>query len=60
MARELLTIPQVCDELQVARSSLDLWRRLGTAPRFIRLPNNSLRCDRADLERWLESREAQR
>ena len=57
MARELLTIPQVCDELQVARSSLDLWRRLGTAPRFIRLPNNSLRCDRVDLELWLQGRE---
>ena len=57
MARELLTIPQVCDELQVARSTLDLWRRLGTAPRFIRLPNNSLRCDRADFELWLQSRE---
>ena len=58
MARELLTIPQVCDELQVARSSIDLWRRLGTAPRFIRLPNNSLRCERAALEAWLESRGA--
>ena len=58
MARDLLTIAQVCEELGVARSSLDLWRRLGTAPRFIRLPNNSLRCERAALEAWLESRRA--
>lgn len=58
MAIELLTIAQVCDELQVARSTIDQWRRLGTAPRFTRLPNNSLRVTRAELERWLGAQEA--
>jgi len=58
MATELLTIVQVCEELQVARSTLDQWRRLGTAPRCTRLPNNSLRVSRVELERWLATREA--
>lgn len=58
MATELLTIVQACEELQIARSTLDQWRRLGTAPRFTRLPNNSLRVARAELERWLAAQEA--
>lgn len=58
MATELLTIAQACEELQIARSTLDQWRRLGTAPSFTRLPNNSLRVARAELERWLAAQEA--
>ena len=58
IGKELLTIAQVCEEMQVARSTLDLWRRLGTAPQFSRLPNNSLRVSRDELERWLSAQEA--
>ena len=57
MATELLTIDQVCKELQVARSTIDQWRRLNTAPRFTRLPNSALRVARGELERWLSSQE---
>jgi excisionase family DNA binding protein len=55
---EWLTISQVCEELGVGRSTIDMWRRLGTGPTFVRLPNNSLRIRRADLEAWIDGLEA--
>jgi predicted DNA-binding transcriptional regulator AlpA len=49
----LLTIDQVLTELQVARSTFDTWRALGTAPECIRLPNGQLRIRRAVFDAWL-------
>lgn len=49
----LLTIGEVLDELQVARSTFDAWRALGTAPECIKLPNGHLRIRRAALDTWL-------
>jgi len=48
-----LTLAQLCDELQIARSTFYDWRAKGRAPRCIKLPNGDLRVRRADLERWL-------
>lgn len=55
---EWLTISQVCEELGVSRSTIDMWRRLGTGPTFVRLPNNSLRIRRAEFELWINGLEA--
>lgn len=52
-APSLLTIDQVLTELQVARSTFDTWRALGTAPECIRLPNGQLRIRRAVFDAWL-------
>lgn len=52
---ERLTVPQVCEELGVSRSTFYEWRAKGRAPRCIKLPNGDLRVRRAELERWLES-----
>jgi predicted DNA-binding transcriptional regulator AlpA len=52
-----LTIPDVCAELGIARSTFYDWRAARKAPRCIKLPNGSIRVRRADLENWLESRE---
>ena len=52
----LLTIEQVLTELQVARSTFDTWRTLGTAPECIKLPNGQLRVRRAALDAWLAGR----
>ncbi|MFI9829578.1 helix-turn-helix transcriptional regulator [Streptomyces sp. NPDC051913] len=48
-----LTVDEVCDELNVARSTFYDWRQKGRGPRCIRLPNGSLRIRRSDLENWL-------
>ncbi|MGI8817451.1 MAG: helix-turn-helix transcriptional regulator [Pseudonocardia sp.] len=53
--RQHLTIPAVCDELEVARSTFYDWRAKGRAPRCIKLPNGEIRIRRIDLERWLTS-----
>lgn len=55
--RAMLTVPEVCAELQISRSTFYDWRQKGRAPRCITLPNGSLRVRRADLDRWLDARE---
>ena len=54
-SRKHLTIADVCDELDVARSTFYDWRAKGRAPRCIKLPNGELRIRRGDLEAWLDS-----
>lgn len=54
-----LTLAQLCDELQIARSTFYDWRAKGHAPRCIKLPNGDLRIRRADLEAWLADHEDQ-
>ena len=48
-----LTLAQLCEELQIARSTFYDWRAKGRAGRCIKLPNGDLRVRRSDLERWL-------
>jgi predicted DNA-binding transcriptional regulator AlpA len=57
LAERLLTVAAVLAELDVPRSTFYKWRRLGVAPRCIKLPNGEVRIRRADLEKWLLSRE---
>jgi predicted DNA-binding transcriptional regulator AlpA len=54
-AREQLTIPEVCAELKVSRSTFYYWRQTGKAPRCLVLPNREVRIARHDLESWLDS-----
>jgi predicted DNA-binding transcriptional regulator AlpA len=51
--RGMLTIPEVCAELRISRSTFYEWRAKRTAPPCIKLPNNGLRVLRADLDAWL-------
>ena len=53
----LLTVAAVLAELDVPRSTFYKWRRVGQAPRCIKLPNGEVRIRRADLDAWLLSRE---
>jgi excisionase family DNA binding protein len=48
-----LTVDQLCEELQVARSTFYQWRQVGKAPRCVRLPNGAIRVRRDDLDAWL-------
>lgn len=52
-----LTIPEVCDELGVARSTFYDWRASHRAPKCIKLPNGAIRVRRGDLDTWLVSLE---
>jgi predicted DNA-binding transcriptional regulator AlpA len=56
----MLTLADLCMELQVARSTFYDWRAKGRAPKCIKLPNGELGIRRTDLERWLEEREDER
>ena len=52
---EWLTVDEVCTELKIGRRTYDRWRRLGKAPRAVRLAGNGpLRTRRSWLEEWLE------
>jgi predicted DNA-binding transcriptional regulator AlpA len=48
-----LTIPEVCDELGIARSTFYDWRASRRAPKCIKLPNGAIRVRRSDLDNWL-------
>ena len=52
-----LTITQLCEELEISRSTFYEWRTKGVAPRCIKLPNGEIRVRRDELERWLTSLE---
>ncbi|WP_327162035.1 helix-turn-helix domain-containing protein [Streptomyces zaomyceticus] len=52
-ARAMLTVPELCDELGITRSTFYDWRQKRRAPRCIKLPNGGLRVRRVDLEIWL-------
>jgi predicted DNA-binding transcriptional regulator AlpA len=56
-ADELLTVPEVLEELQVARATWYRWRQTGRGPRAIRLPNGELRVRRTALTEWLQDLE---
>lgn len=49
----MLTVRQLCDELQIARSTFYYWRQKGAGPRCIRLPNGDLRVTRRDLDDFI-------
>lgn len=51
--RTMLTLAEVCAELQISRSTFYDWRAKGRAPRCVTLPNGKLRIRRADLETWI-------
>jgi excisionase family DNA binding protein len=55
--RTILTITELCEELQISRSTFYDWRQKRRAPRCIKLPNGDLRIRRSDLDNWLDDRE---
>ncbi|WP_411087553.1 helix-turn-helix transcriptional regulator [Streptomyces sp. 061-3] len=55
--RGMLTLAEVCEELQISRSTFYDLRQQHRAPRCIKLPNGDLRVRRGDLDNWLDDRE---
>ncbi|GAA4209897.1 helix-turn-helix transcriptional regulator [Actinocatenispora rupis] len=56
--RGFLTVAEVCETLDIARSTFYDWRAKGAIPRVIKLPNGDLRIRASDFETWLETLEA--
>ncbi|MGC5011389.1 helix-turn-helix transcriptional regulator [Streptosporangium sp. DT93] len=54
---EKLTIADICEDLDISRSTFYDWRQKGRAPKCMKLPNGDLRVRRADYDRWLTSLE---
>ena len=50
----MLTLADVCRELQISRSTFYDWRQKRRAPRCIKLPSGDLRVRRSDLDHWLD------
>jgi predicted DNA-binding transcriptional regulator AlpA len=51
--RSLMTLAEVLEELQVAKSTFYDWLAKGRGPRCIKLPNGQIRVRRSEFERWL-------
>ncbi|WP_329623402.1 helix-turn-helix domain-containing protein [Streptomyces sp. NBC_01255] len=56
-AREMLTVPELCEELGISSSTFYDWRLKRRAPRCIKLPNGAIRVRRVELEIWLSEHE---
>ena len=52
--KRFMTLPDVCAEIGVSRSTMDKWRLDGRAPAFRKLPNGSLRVAVDVFEAWLD------
>jgi excisionase family DNA binding protein len=50
-----LTIAEVCEELNITRSTFYDWRAKRKAPHCFKLPNGEIRIRRTDFESWLSS-----
>lgn len=50
-----LKLAEVLAEIRMSPSAFYRLRARGQAPRMIKLPNNELRCRRADLDAWWEA-----
>ncbi|MBB5871983.1 putative DNA-binding transcriptional regulator AlpA [Allocatelliglobosispora scoriae] len=52
-----MTIPELCADLDITRSTFYDWRAKRKAPRCKKLPNGEIRIDRAVYEAWIETLE---
>ncbi|WP_163552108.1 helix-turn-helix transcriptional regulator [Candidatus Frankia alpina] len=50
-----MSVSNLCDELEIARSTFYDWRAKNTAPPCIKLPNGELRIRRVDFDAWLNA-----
>jgi predicted DNA-binding transcriptional regulator AlpA len=53
--RRHLTIADLCEELDISRSTFYDWRAKRKAPLCLKLPNGDIRIRRVDYENWLDS-----
>jgi excisionase family DNA binding protein len=56
-ARRMLTVPEICDQLRVSRSTFYEWHAKNRGPACLKLPNRGLRVRQAALDAWLDALE---
>ncbi|MGW5940905.1 helix-turn-helix transcriptional regulator [Streptomyces celluloflavus] len=54
---EMLTIPEVIEEIGVPRATFYRWRQYKKGPKSIKLLNGAVRIRRSELSRWLQTLE---
>lgn len=52
-----ITVPEILEDLGIARRTWQRWRELGLAPTCKRLPNGELRISRTAYETWVNGLE---
>jgi predicted DNA-binding transcriptional regulator AlpA len=52
-----VTIAEICEDLDISRSTFYDWRAKRKAPKCLKLPNGDLRIRRTDYESWVASLE---
>ena len=45
----------LCEQLNVTRSTYDRWRAKGALPRFRKMPGGHIVFDQRDVDEWLDS-----
>jgi excisionase family DNA binding protein len=56
-SRVFLTVDEVCELLNISRSTFYAWRKKGNAPVCRRLPNDEIRIELDEYDRWLDNLE---
>ena len=51
-----LKLKEVLEQIGVSRSTFDMWRAAGTAPRTYILPSGQLRFKQDEVDAWLDDR----
>lgn len=51
-----LTVAEICEDLDINRSTFYDWRAKRTAPPCFKLPNGELRVRRHDYDDWIDTR----
>ena len=56
--QRLMTVAEVCAELEISRFTWDKWRAKKKGPKAKRLPNGELRVTVEEFQAWLDGLEA--
>ena len=56
--QKFLTTEQAAEFLNMAKGTLQNWRKKGLGPRFVRMGSRAIRYEKSDLEEFVERRQS--